>query len=135
MLFWHWFFFLLPFDTPTWQCCLAWQWKRKREWFWLTGLSLSFCKGCFLSFAIWKCRAIWEGKADLISHCTHYLACSEGERTEETTRFAFLLPPSRSFSGSQSTVEALPFALLVLTLNPKVFWCETCLLCVDVCFV
>ena len=65
-------FLLLLFDTPTWQCCLAWQWKRKREWFWLTWFIFVFLQRVFLSFAIWKCRAIWEGKTDLISHCTHY---------------------------------------------------------------
>jgi len=114
--------------------------------FCLRGSYLSFCKGCLLSFAIWKMQDNLRGK-----NKSHFLialinsACSEGERTEETTRFAFLLQDSRSFCKIRlpfarlafllPTVEALPFALVVLTLNPKGFWCETCLLCVDVCFV
>ena len=42
--------------------------------------------------------------------------CSEGERTEETTRFAFLLLPSPSFSGSQSTIVVV-FPTVLCTLN------------------
>jgi len=142
MLLWHWFF---SYFHLTLQCGSAVSRGNEREnanGFGLRGLSLSFYKGCFLSFAIWKCRAIWEGKTDLISHCTHYPRLLWRRENRGNTKIrvsfatiAFLLPPLRSFSGRQSTVEALPFALLVLTLNPKVFWCETCLLCVDVCFV
>jgi len=108
--------------------------------FWLRGSCLSFCKGLLLSFPIWKCRTIWEGKADLIfslhSLTPHALEEREQRKQDQDSRsFCKIHIPSARFAFLFPTVEALPFALVVLTLNPKLFWYETCLLCVDVCFV
>jgi len=72
MLLWHWFFSYFRLTLQHGSVVSRGNEREIANGFGLRGLSLSFCKGCFLSFAIWKCRAIWEGKADLISHCTHY---------------------------------------------------------------
>jgi len=142
MLLWHWFFSYFRLTLQRGSAVSRGNERENTNGFGLRGLSLSFCKGCLLSFAIWKCRAIREGKADIISHCTYYprLLWRRENRGNNKIRVpfatdAFLLPLSPSFSDRQSTVEALLFAILVLTLNPKVFWYETCLLCVDICFV
>jgi len=108
--------------------------------FWLRGSCLSFCKGLLLSFPIWKCRTIWEGKADIIfslhSLTPHALEEREQRKQDQDSRsFCKIHIPSARFAFLFPTVEALPFALVVLTLNPKLFWYETCLLCVNVCFV
>jgi len=115
MLLWHCFFSYFCLTLRRVMCCPAWQWKRNFHCFWLTWFTFVFLQGCFLSFAFWKCKAIWEGKADLISHCTHYPACSEGERTEKNNKI-HIRPPSRSFSGRQSTM-AVVFRTLLCTLN------------------
>jgi len=52
-----------------------------------------------------------------------------------TVAFVFRPPIHRRCGVSYFAVEARAFALVVLSLNRKYFWCETCLLCVDVCFV
>jgi len=44
-------------------------------------------------------------------------ACSEGERTEETTRFAFLLPPS------------VPFATFAFVFRPPIH-CQSFIICI-----
>jgi len=144
MLVWHCYFFYFPLTLRRGSAVPRGNERENPGVFSLRDLCLSFCKGCFLSFGIWKCRAIWEGKADLISHCTHYPACSEGERTEKnnkiripfaTVAFVFRPPIHRPCGVSYFAVKARAFALVVLTLNPKYFLCETCLLCVDVCFI
>jgi len=106
MIVWHSFFSYLHLILRRGSVVLRGKERETQMVFWLRGSCLSFCKGCLLSFAIWKMQGNLRGKSR-----SHF--------------FAFLFP----------TVEALPFALVVLTLNPKLFWYETCLLCVDVCFV
>ena len=146
MILWHWFFSYFHLILRRSIVVSRGKERENKMIFCLRGSCLSFCKGCLLSFAIWKMQGNLRGKSR-----SHFLitlinpACSEGERTEETTRFTFLVQDSRSFCKIRlpfarlvfllPTVEALPSALVVLTLNHKVFWCETCLLCVDVCFV
>jgi len=63
--------------------------------FGLRGLSLSFCKGFFCHLPFENAGQFEREKqiSFLIALITP--AWSEGERTEETTRFVFLLPPSR----------------------------------------
>jgi len=145
MILWHWFFsyFHLTLRRGS---SPAWQRKRNQDAFLLTWFMFVFLQR--MSFVICHLKNAGQFEKQSRSHFLIALinpACSEGERTEETARFAFLLPDSRSFCKIRIpfarlaflllTVEALPFALVVLTLKPKVFWCETCLLCVDVCFV
>ena len=135
-------FLLLPFDTSTWQCCLAWQWKRKHEWFWLTWFIFVFLQRMFFVICYLEMQGNLRGKnrSHFSLHSLPPLALKKREQRKQQDSRSFChrhvrFPLSPSFSSRQSTVEALPFALLILTLNPKVFWCETCLLCVDVCFV
>ena len=59
-------FLLLPFDTPTWQCCLVWQWKRKRECFWLTWFIFVFLQRASFVICHLKMQGNLRGKS--ISH-------------------------------------------------------------------
>jgi len=72
MLLWHCIFFYFHLTLWRGSAVLRGNERENAVVFGLRGLPLSFCKGCFLSFAFWKYRAIWEEKTDLISHCTHY---------------------------------------------------------------
>jgi len=133
-------FLLPPFDTPTWHCHPAWQRKRNTDGFLITWFMFVILQRVDFVISHLKVQDNLRGKSR-----SHFLialinpACSGGERTEETrSRFASFCKihiPSARFAFLFPTVEALPFALVVLTLNPKLFWYETCLLCVDVCFV
>jgi len=116
-------FLLPPFDTPTWQCRPAWQRKRNKDGFLLTWFMFVFLQR--VSFVI--CHRKMQGNLRGKSR-SHFLialinpACSKGERTEETTRFAFLFhchlpfPLSPSFFGRQSTVT-LVFSHSLLVWN------------------
>jgi len=122
MIFWHWFFSYLHLTLRRDSVVLCGKERETKMVFCLRGSCLSFCKGCLLSFAIWKMQGNLRGK-----NRSHFLialinpVCSEGERTEETTRFTFLLPPSRSFS----TVAFLfHYCLRFPTANPPSHWCS-----------
>jgi len=86
-------FLLPPFDTPTWHCHPAWQRKRKPTSFLLTWFMFVFLQRVAFVISHLKMQDNLRGKSR-----SHFLialinpASSEGERTDETTRFAFLLP-------------------------------------------
>jgi len=86
--------FLLPsFDTPTWQCRPAWQRKRNTDGFLITWFMFVFLQRVAFVISYLKMQDNLRGKN--ISHSLIALinpASSEGERTDETIRFPFLLP-------------------------------------------
>ena len=142
MLLWHSSFSYSCLTHRRVKCNLVWQWERKLHFLWVTWIRFVLLQGCFLSFAFWKFRTIWEEKPDLISHFTYFPACAEGARTEKNkairrSTVAFVVRPliHRRCGVSYLSIEARAFTLLVLTVNWNHFWCETCLLCVDVFFV
>jgi len=86
-------FLLPPFDTPTWHCRPAWQRKRKPTSFLLTWFMFVFLQRVAFVISHLKMQDNLRGKSR-----SHFLialinpASSEGERTDETARFSFLLP-------------------------------------------
>jgi len=100
--------------------------KEKHRWFsaYVVHVCL-FAKGVFCHLSSEKCRAIWEGKADLIfslhSLTPHALEEREQRKQRDLRSFCKIHVPSARFAFLFPTVEALPFALVVLTLNPKLF--------------
>jgi len=90
-------FFLPPFDTPTWYYRLAWQRKRNTDGFLLTWFMFVFLQRVAFIISYLKMQVNLRGK-----NRSHFLiaiinpATSEGERTDETTRFPFLLPTDPS---------------------------------------
>ena len=116
MILWHWFFSYFHLTLRRGSVVPRGKERENKIVFCLRGSCLSFCKGCLFPFAIWKMQGYLRGKSR-----SHFLialinpACSKGERTEETARFAFLLPPSRSFS----TVAFLFHCRLRFPLSPS----------------
>jgi len=122
MILWHWFFSYFHLTLRRGSVVPRDKERETNMVLCLRGSCLSFCKWCLLSFAIWKIQGNLRGKSR-----SHFLialinpACSEGQKTEETTRFTFLLPPSRSFS----TVAFLFHCRLCFpAANPPSHWCS-----------
>jgi len=115
MILWHWFFSYLHLTLRRGSVVPRGKERETKMVFCLRGSCLSFCKGCLLSFAIEKCRAIWEGKADLIFslHSLTPHALKEREQRKQQD--------SRSFS----TVTFLFHCRLHFSaVNPPSHWCS-----------
>ena len=86
-------FLLPPFDIPTWHCHLAWQRKRNTDGFLITWFMFVILQRVVFVISHLKMQDNLRGKSrshSLIAPINP--ASSEGERTDETTRFQFLLP-------------------------------------------
>jgi len=108
-------FLLLPFDTPTWQCCLAWQRKRKPSCFLLTWFMFVFLQRVFFVICHLKMQGNLRGKSrfHFALHSLPPLALKEREQRKQqdsrsfyTVAFVFR-PPIHRHVGVLSSVVGM----------------------------
>jgi len=118
MLFWHSFFSYLYLTLRHGIVIPRGKERESQLLFCLRGSCLSFCKGLLLSFPIWKCKIIWEGKADLIFslHSLTLHPLKEREQTKQQDSRSFCPQIRLHFSGRKTTVIVV-FPTVLCTLN------------------
>jgi len=118
MLLWHSFFSYLHLTFRRGIIVPRGKERESQLLFYLRGSCLSFCKGLLLSFPIWKCRTIWEGKADLIFslHSLTPHPLKEREQTKQQDSRSFCPQIRLRFSGRKTTVIVV-FPTVLCTLS------------------